>query len=98
MTDPREFRKRYSAIATNAILAAMAMHGRAIQTDDDAARRDAIFELLFVEPTPATHVDETTTKVIADTQAAPNPALDDAIDAIGRVGIRSFQTEGQENQ
>lgn len=85
-------RRRYSAIATNAIMAAMAVQNRIIMTDDDAARRDAIYELLFVEATEPTPVQPETTKVVADIQAPRNKSLDNVVDSIERLA----STTGEE--
>lgn len=79
-------KRRYSAIATNAVAAAMALQNRVIMTDDDAARRDAIYELLFVEATTPTPVDPTTTKVVADTQAPTNETLAKVVYSVERLG------------
>ena len=44
----RAFENRLRAIASNAVLGAMACYGRTVMTDDDAARVDAIEKILVL--------------------------------------------------
>lgn len=89
MTDPvytpDQIEKRLSAIASNAIAAAMELYGRFLQTDDDAGRRDAIFMALHVEATKPTPVTATNMTLVAEDQAPENKALQAALEALNQA-------------
>ena len=73
--DENQWNRRFSAIATNAVLSAMQKHQRSLMTDEDAARRDAIYELLKVSPANVTEVPT----VVPSMQSAVSPELDKAL-------------------
>lgn len=79
-----EQRRRLSAIATNAVIAAMeARAGRMLMTDHDAATRDAIFDLLSaIQATEQTLGVSGIIPMVAPTQGAPDATLDLVVEAL----------------
>ncbi len=77
-------RRRISAIATNAVAAAMdAKAGRMLMTDHDAETRDAIFALLMgVQETEQTLQSVDSVPMVAPTQGKPDARLDLVFEAL----------------
>jgi hypothetical protein len=78
MPNAPETKNRLSAIASNAVIAAMDIHGRVIMTDADAEARDAIHAILLrLQPTAATAIDGDRIPLVASPQGARDVLLAD---------------------
>lgn len=77
----RAFENRIRAIATNAMLAAMACYGRTAMTDDDAARVDSIEKILVLPRANSTTAYPVVVPVEQTAIPASSAALQAAVEA-----------------